>query len=180
MISIDSPVIRTNDFNQVLVFIALAMLTATSNAETLTGRVVSIVDGDTLTLLDATNTQHKLRLSGIDSPEKSQAYGRSCKQSLSDMTYDRIVTVEWNKRDRYGRIIGKVIAGEDDVNLGQINRGCGWHYKKYQHEQSLSDQIEYSKAEKLAKDHQIGLWSVELPIPPWEWRSQRRNNPDGD
>lgn len=66
---------RTNDFNRVLVFIALGVLTTTSNAGNLTGRVVGVSDGDTLTLLDATNTQHKIRLSGIDSPEKGQPFG---------------------------------------------------------------------------------------------------------
>ncbi len=92
------------------------------------------------------------------------------------MTYDQVVTVEWNKRDRYGRIVGKVIVGQDDVNLEQINRGCGWHYKKYQREQSLTDQIEYSKREILAKDQGIGLWSEAIPTPPWEWRAKRNNH----
>lgn len=162
---------------RLLVLGILAFLIAPlSHADTLTGRVVGVSDGDTLTLLEESHDRHKIRLAGIDSPEKGQAYGRYCKQSLSDMTYDQVVTVEWNKRDRYGRIVGKVNVGQDDVNLEQINRGCGWHYKKYQHEQSSSDQIEYSKREKLAKDQGIGLWSDEMPTPPWEWRAKRNSN----
>lgn len=154
--------------------ILVSLVALISQADTLNGRVVGVSDGDTLTLLEeASNNRYKIRLEGIDSPEKRQAYGKYCKQSLSDMTYDQIVTVEWKKRDRYGRIIGKVITAQMDVNLEQINRGCGWHYKKYQHEQNLSDQNEYRKIEELARNHRIGLWSEEMPIPPWEWRSQQ-------
>lgn len=88
--------------------------------------------------------------------------------------------VESSKLDRYGRVIGKVLVNGQDVNLEQVRRGCGWHYKKYQQEQNSIDQIEYSKSEKLAKDQEIGLWSDDIPTPPWEWRAKRNNNKDGD
>ena len=165
---------RKNDFNRVLVFIALAVLTTTSNADTLTGRVVGIADGDTLTLLDATNTQHKIRLSGIDSPEKGQPFGQACKKSLSDLAYDRVVAVESNKLDRYGRVIGKVLVNGQDVNLEQVRRGCGWHYKQYQNEQILDDGLSYNAAEELARSSRVGLWADHEPMPPWEWRKARR------
>ena len=165
---------RTNDFNRVLVFIALAALTATSNADTLTGRVVGIADGDTLTLLDATNTQHKIRLSGIDSPEKGQPFGQVCKKSLSGLAYDRVAVIESNKLDRYGRVIGKVLVNGQDVNLEQVRRGCGWHYKKYQNEQILDDRLSYNAAEESARASRVGLWTDNEPMPPWEWRKARR------
>ena len=165
---------RTNDFNRVLVFIALAVLTTTSNANTLTGRVVGIADGDTLTVLDATNTQHKIRLSGIDSPEKKQPFGQHCKQSLSDLAYDRAVAVESNKLDRWGRVIGKVLVDGQDANLEQVRRGCGWHYKKYQNEQSLDDRLSYNAAEEFARASRVGLWTDDESMPPWEWRKTRR------
>lgn len=165
---------RSNNFNRVLVFIALAALTMASNAGTLTGRVVGIADGDTLTLLDATNTQHKIRLSGIDSPEKGQPFGQVCKKSLSDLAYDRVVAVESNKLDRYGRVIGKVLVNGQDVNLEQVRRGCGWHYKKYQNEQILDDRLSYNAAEESARASRVGLWTDNAPVPPWEWRAARR------
>ena len=84
---------------------------------------MGIADGDTLTLLDATNTQHKIRLSGIDSPEKGQPFGQVCKKSLSDLAYDRVAVVESTKLDRYGRVIGKVLVNGQDVNLEQVRRG---------------------------------------------------------
>jgi len=165
---------RTNDFNRVLVFIVFAVLTTASHADALTGRVVGIADGDTLTLLDATNTQHKIRLSGIDSPEKGQPFGQACKKSLSDLAYDRVVAVESNKLDRYGRVIGKVLVNGQDVNLEQVRRGCGWHYKKYQNEQILDDRLSYNAAEESARARRVGLWTDLEPRPPWEWRKDSR------
>lgn len=90
------------DFSRIrlLVSIAFVLLVTSAHADTLTGRVVGISDGDTLTLLDAVNTQHKIRLAGLDSPEKGQPFGQVCKQSLSDLAYDRVVAVESSKLDR--------------------------------------------------------------------------------
>ena len=164
----------TNDFNRVLVFIALAVLTTSSNADTLTGLVVGIADGDTLTLLDANNNQHKIRLSGIDSPEKGQPFGQACKKSLSDLAYDRAVAIESSKLDRYGRVIGKVLVNGQDVNLEQVRRGCGWHYMKYQNEQILDDRLSYNAAEASARASRVGLWIDNEPMPPWDWRKARR------
>lgn len=165
-----------NSFSRasVLVVAAFAILTTATHAETLTGRVVGIADGDTLTLLDATKTQHKVRLSGIDSPEKGQPFGQVCKKSLSDLAYDRAATVESTKLDRYGRVIGKVLVDGQDVNLEQLYRGCGWHYKKYQNEQSLDDRLAYNSAEETARNRKIGLWTDDAPVPPWDWRAERR------
>lgn len=165
---------RKNDFNRVLITVALTVLVPAAHADTLTGRVVGIADGDTLTLLDATNTQHKIRLSGIDSPEKGQPFGQACKKRLSDLAYGRVVAVESNKLDRYGRVIGKVLVNSQDVNLEQVRYGCGWHYKKYQNEQIPDDRLSYNAAEELARASSVGLWADNEPMPPWEWRKTRR------
>ncbi len=115
-------------FPLVVVFVLLSFPSLANN---LLGRVVGVADGDTLTLLDAANVQHKIRLVGIDSPEKGQPFGQVCKQSLSDLAYGRVVAVESSKLDRYGRVLGKVLVNNQDTNLEQVQRGCGWHYKKY-------------------------------------------------
>lgn len=120
---------------------------------------MGITDSDTLTLLDETNTQHKIRLTGIDSPEKKQPFGQHCKQSLSHLAYGRTVTVEANKRDRYGRVLGKVLVDGQDANLEQVRRGCGWHYKRYQNEQVLDDRLVYNAAEDSARAGEVGLWA---------------------
>ncbi len=106
---------------QVITAMLLA-LACTANAETITGLVVGVADGDTITVLDADKVQHKIRLSGIDAPEKKQPFGNRSKESLSDLAFDKTVNVETSKRDRYGRQIGKVLVNGRDVNLVQVER----------------------------------------------------------
>lgn len=104
-------------------------------ADILQGKVVGVTDGDTITLLDASNTQYNIRLAGIDAPEKKQPFGQASKKSLSYLVYDKTVQVEWYKKDRYNRLVGKVIVNNLDANLEQVKRGLAWHYTKYQNEQ---------------------------------------------
>ena len=154
----------------------LALLLATSaHAATITGTVVSVADGDTITVLDATKTQHKIRLTGIDAPEKAQAFGQRSKQSLSDLVYLKQVTVETDKKDRYGRNLGKVLIDGKDVNLMQIERGFAWHYKAYELDQSVVDRMVYADAEDAARASRVGLWADAKPVPPWEFRRQKAN-----
>ena len=101
----------------------LMALVCTANAETITGLVVGVSDGDTITVLDNTHTQHEIRLTGIDAPEKRQAFGKVSKQSLVDMVAGQYVTVEWVKFDnRYGHKLGKVMLAGLDCNLVQAER----------------------------------------------------------
>lgn len=155
-------------------FLIVLLAALPTYAETLSGRVVGIADGDTITLLDAANQQHKIRLAGIDAPEKSQPYGQASKQALSDQVYDRQVSVETSKRDRYGREIGKVLIAGQDANLEQVRRGLAWHYKQYQKEQPLEDRQAYGAAEIEARDAKRGLWADTDPMPPREWRHGKR------
>lgn len=136
----------------------------------ITGVVVGIADGDTLTLLDARRQQHRVRLAGIDAPEKRQAFGQRAKQSLSAMAYLRLATVHGTKSDRYGRLLGKVIVGGVDLNLRQLEVGMAWHYKAYQREQSALDREAYADAENAARASLRGLWAMPRPMPPWEFR----------
>lgn len=148
------------------------LLIQSANADILTGRVIGIADGDTITVLDNTNTQHKIRLGGIDAPEKKQAFGTISKKSLSDMVFGRDVEVDWHKEDRYGRKVGKVIFDERDVNLEQVKRGLAWFYKKYKGELEQTDRIAYVQAQQEAEANSIGLWVDKNPIPPWQFREQ--------
>ena len=141
-----------------------------SPARTFSGKVVSIDDGDTIIVLDATNHSHKIRLHGIDAPEGGQAFGDRSRQSLSDMIFGRDVSVEWSKRDRYGRLVGKVLLDGRDVCLGQIKAGMAWHYKYYQSEQSREDRELYANAETEARATTQGIWSESNAIPPWDFR----------
>ena len=132
-----------------------------------------MVDGDTITVLDDTNIHHKIRLAGIDAPEKRQAFGNVFKQSLSRMVAGQSEAVDWVKVDRYGRKVDKVLLGGLDCNLEQIKRGLAWHYKQYQREQSFTDQQSYAAAEIAAKEAKLGLWRDVDLTPPWEFRHKR-------
>ncbi len=124
---------------QKFITILLLALACTAHAETITGRVVGVVDGDTITVLDADKVQHKIRLSGIDAPEKKQPFGNRSKESLSALAFDKTVNVETSKRDRYGRQIGKVLVNGRDVNPVQVERGMASFYRQYQREQPGGD-----------------------------------------
>lgn len=156
-------------------FLMFFLALSAAAAETLTGRVVGIADGDTITVLDSNRQQHKIRLSGIDAPEKKQPFGERSKQHLAEMVFNKTVTVEWQKLDRYGRTVGKVMVNGVDVNLVQVKAGMAWWYEKYRKEQSERDQYLYSAQEQEAKAKRVGLWSDQNPVPPWDWRKSRFN-----
>ncbi len=139
-------------------------------AAELIGKVVRVADGDTITVLDAELQQHKIRLSGIDAPELKQAFGRVSKRHLSDLVTAKHVTVEWDKHDRYGRIVGKVLVDGRDVNLQQVEAGLAWHFKRYEMEQPAADRVVYSAAEQQARAARRGLWAQGPTVPPWEFR----------
>jgi endonuclease YncB( thermonuclease family) len=143
-------------------------------AETIVGNVVGVVDGDTVTVLDADKVQHNIRLSGIDAPEKAQPFGQRSKENLSNWVFNKQVTVEIGKTDRYGRSLGKVLVEGVDANLEQVKAGFAWHYKAYEREQPAEDRKVYARAEAGARAARAGLWRDAVQMPPWDWRSCRR------
>ena len=159
---------------RLLIVLLLAIPFVAASAATLTGRTVRVTDGDTIVILSEGNVQHKIRLQGIDAPERGQAYGTKSKEHLSERVAGRFVVVETDKRDRYGRVIGKVLVGGKDVCLEQINAGLAWHYKQYQNEQTASDRQRYADAEKEARYAKRGLWQDPHAIAPWDYRAARR------
>lgn len=102
-----------------LVLAVLLMVSIGASAETLTGMVVGVADGDTITVLDANREQHKIRVAGIDAPEKAQPFGQRSKESLSAMVFGKEVDVHWHKQDRYGRIVGKVMVAAPSCRASQ-------------------------------------------------------------
>jgi len=128
------------------------------------GRVVKVADGDTLTILDAANAQHKIRLYGIDAPESRQAFGQKSKQHLSSLVFGKDVRVTYRSRDKYGRILGTIYVDGLDVNLEMIRAGLAWHYKRYDKNPA------YAAAESEARSAKRGLWSDPNPTPPEQFR----------
>ena len=148
------------------------MLVACSIAQggTISGRVVGVSDGDTITVLDTSKVQHKIRLAGIDAPEKAQPFGQVSKEHLSGLVFGKQVTVETDKTDKYGRNVGKVLVNGTDANLAQIKAGLAWHYKEYAKEQPAADRASYASAETQARASVQGLWRDPRPMAPWDWR----------
>jgi endonuclease YncB( thermonuclease family) len=132
------------------------------------GRVVSVADGDTLTVLDAYDKQHRIRLFGIDAPEKAQPFGNQSKKSLSGKVFGATVRVDVVDVDRYGREVGRISLGDRFINLEQVRDGCAWRYAEYDRHH------EFDRAEAEAKRHHRGLWSAPHPTPPWEFRRAHR------
>ncbi len=151
--------------------IALCFLVSVSiaaSADTLTGIVVKVADGDSITVLD-NNIEHKIRLQGIDAPERKQAFGNASRKHLASPVAGKEVTVKWVKRDRYGRIVGFVIVDGQDVNLAQVKTGMAWFYRYYQKELGAENRKLYAQAEDEARAIKKGLWQDKNPMPPWEW-----------
>ena len=147
-------------------------------ADELQGRVVKVADGDTITVLDGQRQQHVIRLAGIDAPEKSQPYGQKSKAHLSQAVFGQTVTVTFDKRDRYGRIVGQVRVLGEDANLRQLQAGWAWHYKQYQSEQTPDQRSVYDAAERAAREKRLGLWQGQGPAspePPWDYRARLKS-----
>jgi len=109
------------------------------------------------------STSSTPRLAGIDAPERKQAYGLASRKHLASIVVGQQVTVEYQKRDRYGRIVGKVLLDGIDVYLEQVKTEFAWHYKKYQHEQSVEDQRLYAEAENQARNERPGITQAGNP-----------------
>jgi endonuclease YncB( thermonuclease family) len=139
-----------------------------------TGRVVAIGDGDSITVLDDSRQERRVRFFAIDSPELNQAFGKQSKQHLSELIYGKTVTVEVHGRDRYERAVGKVLLDGLDINLAQIKGGYAWHYRQFENQQDWPDRVAYRDAETAARDAGIGLWAESDPEPPWRHRKEER------
>ena len=162
---------------KILLFLILLMnfLVGTVNASNLIkGQVIGVSDGDSITLLDSENRQYKIRLQGIDAPEKTQAFGQKSKESLSNLVFEKYVHVHWSKKDQYGRTVGQVMVGSLDACLEQVKLGMAWHYKAYQSEQTLVDRVLYDVAEKTARHQRTGLWQDSSPIEPSVFRGKKQ------
>lgn len=147
--------------------VGLLLLAVSSQAATVSVKVVGITDGDTVTVIDNTKKSYKVRLEQIDAPERRQAYGNRAKQHLSALVYKKTVMMDWNSKDRYGRILGTLFYQGNNINYQMVADGYAWAYTKY-----LRDQI-YANAQAVAKNKRLGLWNEDNPVPPWDWRKRK-------
>ena len=135
----------------------------TASAFEFTGKVVSVADGDTITVLYG-KKEYKIRFQHIDCPESSQAFGTKAKQVLSNKVFGKTVTVRWTEKDRYERILGDVYIGKRRINAEMVNEGMAWHYKFFSKDATVA------AAEVKARAAKLGIWSQPNPVPPWDFR----------
>ena len=133
-----------------------------------TGKVVGVSDGDTITVLNGT-TEVKVRLDGIDAPEKAQPWGTRAKQATSKGCFGKTVTVIGKDTDRYGRTIGVIEVDGRNLNLALVRSGYAWWYRKY-----AGTNEDLADAEREARGEKRGLWQDASPVPPWDWRDGER------
>lgn len=147
----------------------LLLITITAYSQTLTGKVVDIMDGDTFKLLTQDSTLVKVRLANIDCPEKKQPYSNKAKQFVSEAIFGKTISINVLKKDRYRRAIAEVFYS-DSINLNQklVSNGLAWHYVKYSKDTILQS------LENSARKEKIGLWNDSNPIAPWDWRDSKK------
>lgn len=129
--------------------------------------VVGVADGDTITVLRG-NEQIRIRLEGIDAPERGDDYSDRAKRFLSSLVFGKDVVIRPHDTDRYGRTVARVIVGETDTSVALIEQGLAWHYTQY------SDDEKLAEAQRVARTAGVNIWSLPNPVPPWERRALRK------
>jgi endonuclease YncB( thermonuclease family) len=148
-----------------IVLFTLSLLFAADKS--ITGKVVKVTDGDTVTLLTPDNKQEKIRLDGIDAPEKKQDYGEKSRQYLASLIAGKTVRVKYRSKDRYGRILGTVYVGNRNVNEEMVRKGLAWQYR-YNNSKNLA------RLQAEAKARKLNIWSAKSPVDPYDYRKNRR------
>ncbi len=143
---------------------------SSASAADFIGKVVGVLDGDTIEILHNGRAE-RVRLNGIDCPEKEQAFGKVAKQYTSTLVFGKDVTATPLGLDRYGRTIGEVTFSDGrSLNRELVRAGLAWWYRKYAPGDAVLQRLEAE-----AREVKRGLWADSSPIPPWEWRNAKRN-----
>lgn len=133
----------------------------------ITGQVVAIADGDTITVRTSAGQTVKVRLKHIDAPERGQAFGTRSRERLGELAFGQTVELIGTEKDRYGRLLAVVKVDGLEVNLELVKAGLAWAYLQYK------PPANYIDAERKAKVGKVGLWADREPIPPWEFRKRK-------
>ena len=131
--------------------------------------VVGITDGDTVTVIDQSKIQYKVRLTEIDTPERRQPWGEKARQALAEKVFNKNVEIKTQGTDRYGRVLGRIYLGDRDIHREMVSEGHAWVYRQYMTDESLLED------ESEARESELGLWGLGNAVPPWEWRRGSRN-----
>lgn len=154
------------------IVILMAAMLAGDGPPPFDAKVVRVIDADTIEVVDESKTQTRIRIHGIDAPERGQPFAARSRSTLSDLVSDKTIRIQPDGRDRYGRTIGRVTLGGRDVGLAMLEAGMAWHYVKY------DQSPQYAQAARAARDAGRGLWADKNPIPPWDWRKLEKSERD--
>ena len=148
--------------------------TSTNQSDGYIGRAVKIIDGDTFDLLMENNQKVRVRMHGIDCPERGMDFYKAAKEGLGNFCNNQGLKVVVRDKDQYGRTVADVYTADNKwINLEMVKAGLAWHYTHYDNDRRLDD------AEQSARAARLGLWSLDNPTPPWEWRKEKRNEAVG-
>lgn len=137
--------------------------------EPLKGKVISVADGDTFSLLTDNNEQVKIRLYAIDAPERGQDFGTKSREFLNDLCYGKMVTIEKKNTDQYGRILGVAFVNGVNLNEEMVRNGLAWYYSYYANDPKLE------AWEQSARRQKLNIWSMKNPVHPHEFRKDKKN-----
>lgn len=158
--------------SSILSYVAILLFSlTTSNSAAFNSHIISITDGDTLTALTAKHQQIKVRLYGIDAPEKKQPWGQRSRESLAQLCFDKDADLDVSGHDRYGRTVAVVTCADVNANEVQIGRGMAWVYPQYCKRGFCQ---EWRFLEGMARENHFGLWADPDPVAPWEWRHPKK------
>ena len=159
---------------RILLFLSLVLLGCYQPKEAaadkeISGKVIKIVDGDTYDILLVNNTTKRIRMEGIDAPERGMPFYKVAKDYLGSLCFGQVVRIDQKSTDRYGRTIAKTYAADGkELGLLMIEAGYAWHFKKYSSDSQLAT------AEIAAKNKRLGLWADASPVAPWDWRKKTK------
>lgn len=139
-------------------------------------QVTRFIDGDSFVATSRDGQSVPVRISGIDAPEKGQPGSRAASKALRRLVADRWLVLRVIKRDRYGRLVGRLMLNDRDIGLILVRKGLAWHFKRYEHEQARAVRGQYQEAQLAARENGLGVWTDPAPTPPWEWRRQNRSS----
>ena len=135
----------------------------------ITGKVIEVYDGDTITVLTSNNFKYRVRFYAIDAPEAAQSFGIDSRDALREKILGKDVSVKVIAVDQYQRAVGRVEIGSRNINLEMVQEGMAWYYSTY-----APRQYDLSEAEFKARRNRLGLWKNEKAVPPWKWRKENK------
>ena len=148
--------------------LVLVTWNAASAEDSVEGKVTRVIDGDSILVTDAKSVEYEVQLEGIDAPELKQDFGKESTEGLTKLLKGKTVRLTWKSKDNFERLLAQVYDGEKHINMEMIKSGMAWHFKRYNKDESLA------KAETEAKESKKGLWALESPVAPWDYRKENK------